>query len=71
MKTFQSVLFSIIICTFVFLSNNSVAIAQTFEEGDKVELKIKVNKQEVWIPGTYERFHKGKHRATYSYNIEG
>jgi len=71
MKTFQSVLFSTIIFTFIFLSSSSSIIAQTFEEGDKVELKLKINKQEVWIPGTYERFYKGKHRATYSYNIEG
>ena len=73
MKTFQSqsIAFYLSIFTFILLSSNSLSARQNFEKGDKVEVNLKVNNQNVWILGTYEQFYKKKHRVTYSYNIDG
>ncbi|MEZ4887844.1 MAG: hypothetical protein R3E32_24160 [Chitinophagales bacterium] len=71
MKNFQSFLFCLTIFTFALLSSHSLFAHQNFEKGDKVEIKLKVNNQEVWIAGTYFKFKKGKHLVDYTYDIDG
>ncbi|MGB0930541.1 MAG: hypothetical protein ACPGVB_07185, partial [Chitinophagales bacterium] len=71
MKISQSFVLYISLFTLILLSSNPLLAHQKFDKGDKVEVKLVVNKQEVWTTGTYEKYHKGKHRASYSYNIDG
>ncbi len=71
MKTSRFIIFwlSIIVLTTIF--NQSVHAHQTFEKGDKVEVQLTVNDQDVWVLGIYEKYKKGNHIVHYQYNIEG
>ncbi|MGB1242416.1 MAG: hypothetical protein ACPG49_07835, partial [Chitinophagales bacterium] len=54
-----------------FENTSKTKPASPFKKGEQVEIQITVNKQEVWIAGTYDLFHKGTHRVSYQYNIDG
>ncbi len=71
MKIFKFFLVSFSIFTFILLSSNPLSARQKFDKGDKVEVKLEVNNQEVWAAGIYEKYKKGKHRVSYTYNVDG
>lgn len=71
MKNFQSFALYLSLFALILLSSHPLLARQKFEKGDKVEVKLVVNKEEVWTTGTYERYYKKKHRVSYSYNIDG